>query len=217
MQERHIKITRTARYCELGVAGNEVRRVWFVLHGYGYLAAHFAKNFESMASSENLIVAPEGLSRFYLQGFSGRVGASWMTSEARLLEIADYVDFLDGVHEDVVQRVDRDKVETTLLGFSQGAATASRWLCFGKAQIDNLIVWAGLIPQELSQPDNLERFQSVDLTLVYGTQDELATADRIAQQAAFLRKHKIACRLISFEGGHTLTSDVLQKVVGTVT
>ena len=36
-------------------------------------------------------MAPEGLSRFYLEGFSGKVGATWMTREDRLNDIDNYL------------------------------------------------------------------------------------------------------------------------------
>src|ERR1051325_10016453 len=49
------------------------------------------------------LVAPEGLSRFYLseRATERRVGASWMTREDRLAEIADYLGYLDAVYDDV--------------------------------------------------------------------------------------------------------------------
>ncbi len=47
-----------------------------------------------------------------------------MTKEDRENEIADYVDFLDAVFGEVVTPGAR----VTVLGFSQGVATAARWL-----------------------------------------------------------------------------------------
>ncbi|MCH9007683.1 phospholipase [candidate division KSB1 bacterium] len=212
VQERNIKIIRTARYQELCTAGDKVRKVWFVLHGYGHLAAYFIKSFESLDVDENCVIAPEGLSRFYLQGFSGRVGASWMTREDRLHEIQNYVGYLDAVYEDVFKRVNRDQVSVTALGFSQGAATVSRWLCFGNGRIDHLIVWAGLIPHDLLEPTHSHCFHGVGLTLVHGTQDEMATRDGVAEQEKLLQRSAVQYNVVAFEGGHTLDSEVLLKV-----
>ena len=212
VQERNIKIIRTARYQELGTAGDKVRKVWFVLHGYGHLAAYFIKSFESLDVNEHCVIAPEGLSRFYLQGFSGRVGASWMTREDRLHEIQNYVGYLDAVYEDVFKRVNRDQVSVTALGFSQGAATVSRWLCFGNGRIDHLIVWAGLIPHDLLEPAHSHCFHGVGLTLVHGTQDEMATRDGVAEQEKLLQRSAVQYNVVAFEGGHTLDSEVLLKV-----
>ena len=49
-----------------GGGGGVVRSVWLVLHGYRQLADRFVARFEPVASPERLIMAPEGLNRFYL-------------------------------------------------------------------------------------------------------------------------------------------------------
>src|SRR6266498_2722637 len=140
MQEHRLTVSRTARYFTLG---RPDREVWFVLHGYGQLAALFLRHFEPLDDGTRLIVAPEGLSRFYLteDPAERRVGASWMTREDRLTEIEDYVQYLDAVHADVVGSVDRSLVKVRVLGFSQGAATACRWASTGASRVDRLIVW----------------------------------------------------------------------------
>ena len=128
MQENHIKVAKTARYFQLGEVGSEIREVWFVCHGYGQNADHFLKHFEFLDNGARLIIAPEGLSRFYLNGFSGRIGASWMTRVDRLNDIKDYVLFLDAIYQQIFEKLDRSSVKVSALGFSQGTATASRWL-----------------------------------------------------------------------------------------
>ena len=97
MTEHHLAVTRTARYYQLGELSAQTQRVWFVCHGYGQLAAYFSRHFTflSAANPDTVIIAPEGMSRFYLQGNGGRVGASWMTSDDRLHEIADHIGFLN--------------------------------------------------------------------------------------------------------------------------
>src|SRR5437868_12076424 len=92
MQEHFLDTTRTARYFTLGdpVSAAEL---WFVGHGYGQLASRFLERFRGIDVEGRCIVAPEGLSRFYLTDTptERRVGASWMTREDRLHEIDDYV------------------------------------------------------------------------------------------------------------------------------
>src|SRR5690348_9673298 len=103
MHEFHIAVGRTARYVVLGSTAKTggLREVWVVLHGYGQLAATFARYFEILDDGTRLIVAPEALNRFYLTGpTSGPanerpVGATWMTREDREHEIEDYVAYLD--------------------------------------------------------------------------------------------------------------------------
>ena len=54
---------------------------------------YFIRKFRALFD-DLLVVAPEGMHRFYLQGSSGRVGASWMTKEAREDDIADNLRWL---------------------------------------------------------------------------------------------------------------------------
>src|SRR5919202_1046254 len=103
MREHHITVTRTARYVTLGDVHEALRQVWFVCHGYEQLPARFRQPSEDLAEGPRLIVAPEALSRFYVESGAGTrhadvpVGATWMTREDRLSEIADYVSYLDGL------------------------------------------------------------------------------------------------------------------------
>ncbi len=101
--EHHITVARTARYFTIGDPA--ATEIWFVCHGYGQLAARFLKRFEPITEGARLVVAPEGLSRFYVGSGERRdqpVGATWMTREDRLHEIADYVKYLDAVYADVL-------------------------------------------------------------------------------------------------------------------
>src|SRR5213595_2848351 len=87
------------------------------------LAARFLEKLRVLDDGHRYLVAPEGLSRFYLSESptERRVGASWMTREDRLAEIEDYVRYLDAVYADVFGFLDRALVTAHALGFSQGA------------------------------------------------------------------------------------------------
>ena len=211
MQENHIKVARTARYFQLGEVGNAIKQVWFVCHGYGQLAGFFLKHFESLANGERLIVAPEGLSRFYLNGFNGRIGASWMTREDRLNDIKDYVIFLDAVYQQIFEQVDRSSVKVSVLGFSQGTAAASRWVALGGVETDRLILWAGLLPPELIDENKLEMLKT-KLIFVAGDNDEYASKEKVLEQETHLKENSVSYKLIKFAGGHELDSGVLKEI-----
>src|ERR1051326_3544018 len=144
--EHHIAATRTARYCTLGTPGPAISEIWIALHGYGQLAPAFARHCLPLAAPQRLVVIPEGLSRFYLgahtrpAGPEGRVGASWMTREDRLTEIADYVNYLDGLHQ-LVRRDLSPAASVDILGFSQGTATAARWIGHGEVRPRRFVIW----------------------------------------------------------------------------
>ena len=205
MQEHRITVTRAARYFTLGRAEREV---WFVLHGYGQLAARFLHHFAPIDDGTRLIVAPEGLSRFYLTEAPAerRVGASWMTKEDRLAEIDDYVRYLGAVYEDALRAVDRTHIRVTLLGFSQGSATACRWTTLGASKIDRLIVWGGEVPPDVDLP------RSLRLSLVYGSRDEYFTPKVVAATEARLRACDVPYELVPFVGGHEIDAEVLKRV-----
>ncbi len=212
MQENHIKVAKTARYFQLGEVGSALKQVWFVCHGYGQLAGYFLKHFELLDNGERLIIAPEGLSRFYMNGFYGRIGASWMTREDRLNDIKDYVIFLDAVYQQVFEQVDRSSVKVSVLGFSQGTAAASRWVALGDVEADQLILWAGLLPPELIDENKLEIFKKIKLNLVAGENDEYASEEKILEQETHLKENSVPYKLIKFAGGHELDSGVLKEI-----
>jgi len=205
MQEHVLTTSRTARYFTRG-ALERAADVWFVCHGYGQLAARFLERFRPLEAEQRCIVAPEGLSRFYLSENPAerRVGASWMTREDRLHEIEDYVRYLDAVHAAVAQQA----AKTTALGFSQGTATVCRWAALGSSRIERLILWGGEVPPDL----DLKRLRVAQLVLVYGTHDEFFTPKVVAANEARLREHGIPYELLSFDGGHALDADTLGRL-----
>lgn len=212
MDEKTTRVSRTARYFTLGKFTDPLREVWFVCHGYGQLASHFLRQFEALADSHRLIIAPEGLSRFYWQGFSGRVAASWMTREDRLHEIDDYVNYLDAVYQQTFLNLNRESVKVTALGFSQGTATVSRWVCRGAAQIDRLILWGGLLPSDLDLDHASPILQKKNLTFVIGKNDQFANSENLAEQQTRLRKINVQHEVISFDGGHEIDAATLRQL-----
>jgi len=218
MQEHHIGVTRSARYFTLGDSSRGVGEVWFVCHGYGQLAARFLEKLRVLDDGRRYLVAPEGLSRFYLteSPTERRVGASWMTREDRLIEIDDYVSYLDAVCADVFTSLDRARVTVHALGYSQGASTVSRWAALGKAKIDRLTLWGGEFAPDLDLTVDtvVSRLQTAHLTLVYGRSDEFITPKVVSGIAERLRKHGIPWEEIPFDGGHELNETVLRTLGG---
>src|SRR5690242_4086162 len=137
--QHHLSTPRTARYFTLGNL-QDAKEIWFVLHGYGYLAEDFIKNFQALSYNNTLIIAPEALSRFYLRGFGGNIGASWMTREDRLSEIDDYILYLDNLYSEIIENTSVNKI--TAVGFSQGGPAVLRWLANGKSKVDNVVLWS---------------------------------------------------------------------------
>lgn len=209
MNEHRLRVTRRARYFTLG--GDEhPTSAWLVVHGYAQLAASFLAGFEGVASPSRLVVAPEALNRFYLvtddDGSHGdaRVGATWMTRENREQEIADYIDLLDAVRLDSVP----PELPLTVLGFSQGVATVTRWIIDGARPIRRAILWAGQLPHD-ADLTRLTGRVAEPVVLVSGESDVHSEWVRFQHQQARLREAGIAFRTLTFRGGHRLDRDVL--------
>lgn len=218
-REHHLAVERTARYWTLGGGDDESPgEIWFVLHGYKQLARRFLRRFEAVASSHRLVVAPEGLSRFYVSSGGGRhgaesvVGASWMTREDRLAEISDYVRYLDRLAAHV--GVEGDRPEVTVLGFSQGVATASRWVTQGSVRPRRLVLWGDFLPPDLDLKRAERALEGVDLVLVRGSDDRaLSSPELAAEEARRLAATGLRPRTLSYEGGHDIDEETLRGLV----
>lgn len=205
-------MARTARYYQLGELTERTRHIWFVCHGYGQLAAYFIRHFAVLIEADDtVIIAPEGLSRFYLQGNGGRVGASWMTREDRLAEIDDYVTYLDQLTETLLQKCPPD-VAITVLGFSQGAATVSRWLARATLRPGRLILWAGAFPDDMDFAVATHLLQRLPVVLVCGDQDEFIKEADLQKQRDFLLRLGVEPAVLRFAGKHELNAAVLRQL-----
>ena len=219
MTEHAIVVPRTARYCTIGPTHGFPRELWIVCHGYGQLAGRFLREFERLDDGTRLIVAPEALSRFYLDPIpvrrlqkEPRVGATWMTREDRDAEIADHVHYLDLVAAEVRHHLAGASPRIVVLGFSQGVATVCRWLAVSELRADQLVLWGGLIPPELDAAAWAERLHEASITLVAGDEDELLTPKLVAREAERLSAAGVAFTMQRFAGGHTIDADALEAL-----
>ena len=210
--EHKITVSKTARYFTLGSPSPKIKHVWFVLHGYGQLAAQFINNFEIINNDNNYIIAPEALNKFYANRLSQKVGATWMTKENREDEIKDYINFLDSVYEKEIAQFDKHKIKINVLGFSQAAATATRWLVNGKSKTHNFLIWAGDIPPD-TDPEKLKHvFTSMNIHFIVGNEDEFINEARLDEEVKKIQKLKIDFTVHRFEGGHEIHEDTLVKI-----
>jgi predicted esterase len=213
-QERHIEVPKTARYWVLGEDVVRPDELWCVLHGYRQLAARFLRRFHGIADGSRRIVAPEALSRFYVNPESGRhgaasvVGGTWMTREDRENEIRDYVRYLDTLHDDVAV----EGAATTVLAFSQGVATASRWIAYGKLRPRRLILWGDYLPPDLDMQMASAALEHTELLIVRGTEDLALSEQLRAQEQGRLDAAGIAYRFVSYEGGHDIHAETLAEL-----
>ncbi len=217
MTELHIKFDFKARYYKLGEVNSETKQVWFVFHGYGQLAQYFIKKFAALESREICVIAPEGLSKFYLEniasrsaGGSNRVGATWMTREDREVDIENYINYLQQVYEKEIGR--HAKAKVTILGFSQGAATATRWALTGKPNFERFILWAGIFPPDMNFERGKEILGKKKVIAVYGSDDPFVTAPRMQEMLDLSSKLELTPKKLGFVGKHEINEPLLLQI-----
>ena len=172
----------------------------------------FLRRFEPLAQPGRLIIAPEALNRFYLRGFFGKVGATWMTREDRLHEIDDYVGYLDRLAETLIAQMDRPPKRVMTLGFSQGTATVCRWLTMGNIEPERLIIWAGGMPPDLDYDQYRNKINRAKPALVFGSADEYISRQDFDKEVSRLAELKIEHQTYEFDGGHEIEPALLMKI-----
>ncbi|HYG19066.1 MAG TPA: alpha/beta hydrolase [Ohtaekwangia sp.] len=218
MEECNLQFPYRARYYRSQPIGPGIRKVWFVLHGYGQLASYFVRKFSALENKGICIIAPEGLSRFYLQDVNtrkqsgkDRVGATWMTKENRQADIDNYVAYLTKIYE--LEIPPNKDIAITVLGFSQGAATASRWVMDGRIAFDRLILWSGVFPPDLRFSPDSNSLRGKETVFVYGDSDPFVTSDHLAEMEALSAKLQINPSRITFHGGHDIDTETLMSLI----
>lgn len=210
MTQRHqITVDKTARFFSSGDPYSDT--LIYVLHGYGQNARFFIDKFQKL-SNNCFIVAPEGLHRFYWEGMSGRVVASWMTSEDREDDIADYIHYLNALHTRIT--ADYSFKRVVVIGFSQGVATAFRWIANGKLQTDQFVIASGMIPPDLDLDQNLELFRRIQLCYISGDQDPYRNEEEVQLWLKRFEEMDIPLQGITFNGGHRIDIPSITKALG---
>lgn len=199
-QENHITIEKTARYYSLGDA-EEPNAVWIVIHGYAQLAGEFIDEFRPLAKTGALVIAPEGLSRFYTKGFFGNVGATWMTREDRENEINDYVNYLQKLLNTALLILPED-TPIHVLGFSQGCATVTRWLAAKEPKVQSIWMCGGETAPDVDWVRFAEYANQRDFHIAVGIDDPFIKPGDIKDVKELLKQRKLGFEFHQFEGAH---------------
>jgi len=211
MEAQELKIQKTSYYYTVGDLNQETKHLFLVFHGYGQLASRIIKKFDVLTPHHTFSIAPEGFSRFYWDEKTGIVGASWMTRKDRLNEIADYCNYIQQLYDTYSQQIDQP-VKIHVLGFSQGGATAVRWIERNQPKIDSLILWGSAFPPDLDYSQSLAYFNKIDKYLVLGDKDEFVSPERIERHKKFVEKQGINYQFRSFDGKHEIDRQVLENL-----
>lgn len=211
MTENHIVVQKTARYFTIGQLTEATTEIWLCLHGYRQSGMYFGSNFKAFELPHRLIIIPEALNRFYIEGYSGRVGNAWMTAEDRASEIVDHCYYLETLMLHFLSQAPNN-VSVNVLAFSQGTATASRWIMQSNVRINRLICYAGKLAHELHQPELFSQFPVAKVDYFIGTQDEFVTPEQLVAWKKELDELKANYTFTVFEGRHKIYAEVLNGI-----
>jgi predicted esterase len=134
-----------------------------------------------------------------------------MTKEDRLSEIEDYTHYLSTIYNQFVPQLAED-VTIILLGFSQGCATQLRWIMRTFPKFHHLILWAGLVPEDLDYLAHQTYFSDKQLHFIYGTNDPFLTSERLQQHQQLIENQSLSIEVSTFEGTHTVDREVLRQM-----
>ena len=180
---------------------NGSNRALVVLHGYGQLARYFIKKFEGITSYD--IVAVQAPNLFYLNGFSGRVGANWLTKENREAGIEVQRKMLTSL----ANELNKSYASFSMCCFSQGVATGSRWLMWNALQFEKVLFYAGEIaPEAIAY---LSDHTTDNLQFVVGENDEFFTADKIRAYHKKLELEGLQINIDKVKGAHSVEIQVV--------
>jgi len=205
---KKIRTEKTGHYFTHGSLSEKTRFVWVCLHGYGQLGKYFIQRFEFLNPEEHFVIVPEGLNRFYFEGVNERPVASWMTREDRLDEIADYVGFLELLRKKIGWDKNYD-AEVIYLGFSQGVSTLIRWMTNIHQPCDHLLLWAGMLPDDILLEHHRIYFGSFPTNYFIGKSDPYFNEKRAEDISLLIKQAGMKTQLQWFDGEHKVDESIL--------
>lgn len=170
-------------------------------HGYRENAARHLAELERIPGAGSwALLAVDALHAFYA-GSTGEVIRGWMTRELREEAIADNVDYVRTILDEVRRELGWT-LPVAFLGFSQGASMAWRASLLAGQGVGSVVAFAGDIPPEL---DRLEAPFPERALLVHGDGDDWYDGAKVERDAALLGRHGVNPERLRFAGGHEWT------------
>ncbi|PRY86601.1 alpha/beta hydrolase [Mongoliibacter ruber] len=207
-----IKFTYNAHYRISHVVNREENEIIIALHGYGQLAEFFLRKLTPLFMEERVFVVPEATNYSYLEGFSGRVGANWMTRHERETAIANNHMYLNELLRAFLIKY-QTPPKIKVLGFSQGAATATRWVSQLEEKVDTLILWGGGFAHDLVLEKTKSSLDQTKTYVVLGTNDDFITPETIQKQEEIIADLKLNVEKRFYDGGHDLNLPLLKELL----
>ncbi len=210
--EKQVSYSALNTYDTLNSLSGTTKNVWFVLHGLGYLSRYFLKYFNQLSPEENYIIAPQAPSKYYLGSQFKHVGASWLTKENTAMEIENVLNYLDAVYKS--ENIP-DRCKLVVFGFSQGVSIAARWVAKSRISCNQLVFYAGGMPNELEKADfEFIHTSSCKVTVIVGKEDEFISAERLEKETERIEElFQGKAKQIVFDGGHEIKKEFIHQLL----
>ena len=210
--KHHISFEFSSSYITYNKLTDKTENIWIVFHGYGQLSKYFIRRFDVLEGDKNYIIAPQGLSKFYVDEDFKNVGASWLTKEDKESDLLNQQKYLIKLMDELKSKIDFSKIKINLFGFSQGVSAFTRLLINYNMKIDNIIIWAGWVPDEFFNI-NKDILKDTNLFFVVGNKDKYYNNPIIK---GYIEKFKKTLNkeidYFVFDGGHIVDRKVLKKI-----
>lgn len=206
---KQVSYQTTNTYSTLNSITEDTQNIWIACHGIGFLSKYFISYFKDLDPKLNYIIAPQAPSKYYQTKAYKYVGASWLTKENRELETENILNYLDALLE--LENLPTDK-HIILLGFSQGVSVVTRWMAQRKINCNHLVIHSGSIPTEFDST-NFDYLPNLKTSIIYGTEDEYLTEERIQVQLKLANTiFPNLPEILKFEGKHMMHKASLEKI-----
>jgi hypothetical protein len=98
-----------------------------------------------------------------------------------------------------------------LLGYSQGAATACRWIAASQRRFNHIVLSGGLVPPDIDTERFARSVAGSNLVLAVGTDDPFVAPD-LDRNIRRLKAANIPHRVVTYKGGHSIDTSVLRSI-----
>lgn len=209
-QEKKVIYQNSNTYSTLNEHTSQTKNIWWACHGLGYLSRYFISYFKSLNVTENYVIAPQAPSKYYQNSDFKYVGASWLTKENTKADMQNILNYFDAIYE-AEKLADNDNL--ILFGFSQGVSVSMRWMISRKIQPKMLVIYAGRIPEELTNAD-FAYLKNIKIKMIYGKNDPYITEKILTEQRKFAEElfGKKGFEVIAFDGKHEVKPEIINRL-----
>lgn len=187
------------------------KNVWIVFHGIGYLSRYFLPFFNELDPEENYLIAPQAPSKYYLDKTYRNIGASWLTREDTAAEIENILRYVNAVYEDAAIP---ENCRLIVFGYSQGVSVAMRWVAKSRVRCEQLVLYAGGIPDELTEGDFQFLKSKTKVTFLVGDSDEFLSPGRMERESGKIKSLFGGQASIKiFNGGHEIQKALINELI----